>query len=380
MAGRGVLTVNRVGFLGGVERVLVTLAAGLPDCGYHPTLLCPDEGALAAAARAEGIAVATFPLDRMRITADPRVLARYPLGWWCGARQVLRAAERTRARLIHVHHPVGALYAIPAARRLGLPLVLHVHEVLPAKPMYAWALRLAVRRAARILCVSDSARALLSVTSADPARVQVIHNGLDRRFLAGGITPAPEVSGPGPHIGVFGVIEPRKGQDVFLAAAAALARRYPAAQFWIVGPLALADKAGFRVRLEALAAQPGLAGRVHFTGFRPDVARWMLAMDVVALPSVGQESFGMVLAEALALGRKVVASATGGTAEAIADGVTGRLVPPGDAAALAAAVAGLLEADAEGTGARAAAATRARFAPELFCRRVAAVYDELLAG
>lgn len=116
------------------------------------------------------------------------------------------------------------------------------------------------------------------------------------------------------------------------------------------GPLALPDKAGFRA----------------------DVARWMLAMDVVALTLVGQESFGMVLAEALTLGRKVVASATGGTAEAIADGVTGRLVPPGNPSALAAML------EAPGTGAQATAAMRARFAPEVFCGRIAAVYDAVL--
>ena len=152
-----VLYVNRVGFLGGVERVVITLARGMIDLGYRPLLACPDNGELAAMARQDGIDVAAFPFDRMRITPNPLVLAKYPLSWWSSARHILNEASGNQVSLIHVHHPVGALYAIPALRRLGLPLILHVHDAPPVKPLYAMALRLAVRYASRIICVSGAA-------------------------------------------------------------------------------------------------------------------------------------------------------------------------------------------------------------------------------
>lgn len=375
---RRVLYVNRVGFLGGVERVLVTLAAGVRRHGWAPLVACP-EGDLATALRGEGVEVAPVGFDRMRITTNPLLLARYPGALWANGQRLRRLAEEARADLIHVHHPVGALYALPAARALGLPLVLHVHDGLPVRPLYQLALRAAVRAADRILCVSGTARDLVETVPVDPARVSVIHNGVDRAFLDRPHEPAAEVTGPGPHIGVFGVIEPRKGQHVFLEAAARIAGARPQARFWVVGPVALADKAGYRAELEALVAREGLADRVTFTGFRADVGRWMRAMDVVALTSVAHESLGMVLAEAMALGRPVVASAVGGTPEVVTDGVTGRLVPPNDPAALADAITGLLNGDRQAMGERAAADVRQRFSPDLFCGRVAAVYEEVMA-
>jgi glycosyltransferase involved in cell wall biosynthesis len=373
-----VLYVNRVGFLGGVERVLITLAAGVEDFGYKPLLVCPENGELAAAARAEGIEVSTFWFNRMRITRNPFIVGRYPIDWWRSARFILREATRIDATIIHVHHPVGALYAIPAVRKLQLPMVLHVHEGPPIKPIYALALRVAVRYADAIICVSNSAREVADSVRPNPNKVKVVHNGVDRSFLEKEHTPTPEVSGPGPHIGIFGVIEPRKGQDVFLRAAEKLSKRFPTAHFWIVGSLALADKAGFQRALEDQIDRANLGGRVTFTGFRPDVARWMMAMDVVTLTSVAHESLGMVLIEALALGRNVVASNSGGISEIIRDGVNGRLVQPGDFRALAETITAALETGTPPRGAQAFIDVRERFSPTTFCRQVGAIYDGLL--
>ena len=372
---RSVLYINRVGFLGGVERVLVTLAAGMTSRGFRPLIVCPGDGELARAALAEGIEVMPFEFDRMRISANPFVLGRYPRSSWRSARHVIRQAIQNKVSLIHVHHPVGALYALPAARWLKIPLVLHLHDAGPVKPLYALALKLAVRQADQIICVSKAALELASLARADPDRLHVISNGVDRRFLEVVHEPTPSVRGAGPHIGVFGVIEPRKGQDVFLRAASLLSKRFPTAQFWVVGPAALTDKAPYARALETLAESLGIADRVTFTGFQPDVARWMMAMDVVALTSVAHESLGMVLVEALALGRKVVASNSGGTSEVVQNGETERLVPPGDPAALAYAVTELLDKSDTMSGAKAAEDIRKRFSPDLFCDRVASVYD-----
>lgn len=377
---RRVLIVNRVGHLGGVERVILNLASGLPRHGWEPILACPDGGELAEAARAQGLRVAPTPFDRMRITADPRVLLRYPLAWRQGAAAVERICRDEQVSLIHTHHPVGSLYARRAARSLGLPILLHVHESLPARPLYALALRQAARDYSRYIAVSGAGTALLASIGADLDRGSIIPNGIEARLLDGPPpAPAAEVTGPGPHIGVFGVIEPRKGQDVFLRAAELLARDHPQAQFWIVGPLALKDKAGFQAQIRAMAEKPVLRGRVHFTGFRADVGAWMQAMDVVVQASVKHESLSMVLLEAMALGRPIVATRVGGTEEGIRDGRTGLVVAPGDAPALAAAIARAAGPEGEELGAAAARSARETFAPEVFCRKVAEVYDQIVA-
>ncbi|GGC46764.1 hypothetical protein GCM10011504_26460 [Siccirubricoccus deserti] len=376
------LMVNRVAHLGGVERVILTLIGGLRAHGYEVLLACPGEGELPEAARAAGGTVLPVAFDRMRITADPRSLLRYPAAWRDGAAAVERHCRDRGIALLHTHHPVGTLYAMRAARRLRLPLVQHMHEVLPARMAYAAAQRLGARACTRFLCVSGAGRALLESLGIDRVRTDIIHNGVDPGFLAAGpAAPAADIAGagPGPHLGVFGVIEPRKGQHLFLEAAAALAARWPQARFWVVGKLALADHADYLHRLQTMAEAPALRGRVTFTGYRADVAGCLRAMDVVVQASTRHESLSMALIEALSLGCRIVATDVGGTAEIVTHGRTGLIVPPGDAAALAAAMERMLGLNAAGFGGR-AAADATRFRPEIFCAAVAGRFDAVLGA
>ena len=372
--------VNRGSFVGGAERVLLTIASSLSAIGYKPLLTCPEDGELAATARARSIPVEGWLFNRMRITYNPIELAGYVPALWRGGLHVRRYAAASGAHLIHAHHPVTVLYSIRAARSLRVPLILHMHDGQIMRPLYRETLRVAARFADRIICVSETARERVQSVSTDLKKVTVIHNGIDQAILDAPYEPTDQVTGPGPHIGIFGVIEPRKGHHIFLSAAASLAQRYPTAQFWIVGPETHADKAGYRKQLAERASTPPLAGRTHFTGFRADVSRWIQAMDLVVMPSVDMKSFGLAAAEAMALGRLVVASGAGGLTEIIRDGDTGRLVPPGDAAALAAMIGEMLTNRPAGMGERAAADIRSRFSPETFIRRIGAVYDDVLDG
>ena len=357
---------------------MLTLADGIERHGFEAVIACPGGGTLEQAAQAKGIAVAPVPLDRMRLTLNPAALAQYLRAWSEGSATLERIAVEQGIELIHTHHPVGALYARRAARRLGIPLVLHVHDGPPASLPYRNLLRRAAGDASLVVCVSEAARSVLAASRGDLGKARIVANPVDPIFLEGEVRPSAEVAGPGPNIGIFGVVEPRKGQDVFVEAAALLAGSHPEARFWIVGGAPHDDKRDFLRRVEALVEARGLGTRVTVTGHRDDVPALMKAMDVVVSASVSHESFGMVLAEAMALGRPVVTTAVGGTVEVVTDGVTGRVVPIRDPGALAAAIETSLNGATGGTAEAARAEARARFAPAVLQERVVALYEGAL--
>ena len=143
-------------------------------------------------------------------------------------------------------------------------------------------------------------------------------------------------------IGVFGRLQRWKGQDVFVEAAAEVARLRPAAKFVVVGGSVFGLEQEFAEALRRRADQLGLAGRLTFTGFRTDVPRLMAACDVVCHTTRVAEPFGLVVVEAMGLGRATIASAGGGPSEIITPD-TGVLVPPDDPGALARAVVALMD-------------------------------------
>ena len=129
-----------------------------------------------------------------------------------------------------------------------------------------------------------------------------------------------------------------KGHEVFIDAAPLIQARVPGAAIFVVGDELAGDR-GYRRELEARAAARG--ADIRFTGHRPDVAAVLAGLDVVVCPSM-EESACYAAVEALLMGKGVVASDVGGLPDTVRHGQSGLLVPPGDPAALAAAVATLI--------------------------------------
>ncbi len=144
------------------------------------------------------------------------------------------------------------------------------------------------------------------------------------------------------NIGIIGRITPIKGHRELLRAYSIVAKNFPRAKLWIIGE-ASADHQGYLKELHTIVERLELAGKVEFPGHDPDVAGRLARLDLVVVPSVGQEAFGRVLIEAGASGVPVVASTAGGMGEVIVDKKTGLLVPPGDPMALASAMTTLLK-------------------------------------
>jgi glycosyltransferase involved in cell wall biosynthesis len=141
----------------------------------------------------------------------------------------------------------------------------------------------------------------------------------------------------GPVVGCVAHLSPKKGQEHLLRAVALLKDDWPDLQCLLVGEGSMARE------LERLAGELGIADRVRLLGYRADVVAVMNAMDIVVLPSVAKEGLGLVLVEAALLGKATVGSDAPGIDEAVQDGVSGFLVPPGNPASLAGRIAELLE-------------------------------------
>jgi glycosyltransferase involved in cell wall biosynthesis len=180
-------------------------------------------------------------------------------------------------------------------------------------------------------------------------------------------------------VGQVGRLSAWKGPEDLLAAAAQVAARRDKVRFVLVGDVVPGEEERLG-RLRAQSAALGLEDRVIWAGFRTDVPQVMAALDLLVLPSRLPEPFGMVLLEAMATGKPVIATDQGGPREIVRDGETGFLVPPGDPTALAEAIS-TLAADAAlrrqmGLAARARAVQRFSLTP--YVAAVEALYQDLL--
>ena len=358
--------------LGGAERALFMLARALERESWESTLLledAPGADPVAAAAEASGLAV--------------RRVEPLPLGL-TGARRVPAAARYLRregADVFHAHlsWPLAAKWGLAAAVLARLPAVVATVQLIPEMELDRSSrlqLRALSQGVDRCIAVShDVAAQLIERFGWPAAKVEVVHNAVDLDRIAVPASPGLRaelgVEGDAPLVLTTARLEEQKGHSVLLRAAAGV----PDAVFVLAGEGAL------RGALEAEAAELGVAERIRFLGERTDVPELLAACDVFALPSL-YEGSSLAVLEAMAAGRPVVSSMIGGTDELIEDGLSGLLVPPGDADALADALRRLL-ADRE-LGATLAARARERverdFTREAMARRIARLYEEVLSG
>ncbi len=338
----------------------------------------PQPGPLCEDLQRDGVEVLVRPVSVVRRELlRPRGLATLGAGLPRDAASLAALARRRAVTLVHSNTSV-VLSGAAAAALTRLPHVWHVREIY-SRFGRAWPLHRRLLGTARALpCVSS---ATAGQFGGDP-RARVIHDGLAvdarrtpraaaRKTL--GLPPDAEV------IAVLGRITDWKGQDVLVRALADPRLR----ERGTLGLLAGEAWPGAESRSDAvlrLAAELGVADRLRVCGFRDDVEVVYGAADIVAVPSTAPDPLPNAALEAAAAGCAVIAAAHGGLPEIIRDGVSGRLVTPGDAAALASAAAELLDDPAlrERLGGAARAHVRSHFSAEQLLERVQALYDEVL--
>jgi glycosyltransferase involved in cell wall biosynthesis len=300
-----------------------------------------------------------------------------------GMRRVTALAGLIRREgidVIHGHNPTGGLYGALAAKLAGVRAVVRTEHSFHFRGRHSWAYpmleRVSTALTSRVICVCEAVRAShFPRLGGDPGRFVVIPNGI----AAAPAPPRPRnvtraelgLDLATPLVLTVGSLTKQKAQHVLIEAMAK--PPLAAAALWIAGDGAL------RAELEARRDALGLGARVRFLGARLDVGDLLEACDVFVLSSV-REGLSVTLLEAMRAGRATVATRVGGNAEAVADGSTGTIVPPGDSEALSAALGDLL-ADEEkrlrfGRGGRERWA--AEFTAERMVRDTETLYGALL--
>jgi glycosyltransferase involved in cell wall biosynthesis len=371
MSGARGLTIGHVVLsldVGGLERVVATLARAQHASGARVVVYCLDRaGALAGPLPAAGVPVRTVE-RRMR-------------GVDAGA--VLRLARMLRADgvgVVHCHNHGAMIYAAVAARLAQSTQVVYTVHGAKTSQRKATARFLKLGLVREVVFVSGDARDTARAAGlGGDERVHTVVNGVDTSSFEGAsdgtrVRRELSIASDAPVCGIVARLTPAKDHVTLLDAMVRLRASHPRLHCLVVGDGEL------RGDLERETRARALNDVVHFLGARGDIADCLAAIDVFVLSSV-TEGLAMTLLEAMAAGKPIVATRVGGNPEAIDDGTTGLLVPPGDPAALAAAVAELLDdpARAGRMGAAGRARVRQKFSLEAMVAGYAAIYDRAAA-
>ncbi|MCX6026771.1 MAG: glycosyltransferase family 4 protein [Chloroflexi bacterium] len=364
--------------IAGAETHLLALLPALREFDVTSALLIMEDPRLpqsefAARAEAVGVPTACVPIAAH---IDPFVV-----------RRLRRAMGELEQRgpggapfdLLHAHLPHGEVYGAQMARaipRMHFLITRHSDDRFRRSRLLRPVFAPTLQRAERIIAISHAvARSIMALEGMPPAKIEVVHYGLAGRAFAGtarrGSLRAELGLNDEPLIGFVGRMVTEKGVDVLLRAFAEVVRDIPRAH------LALAGDGRLMGEMRARAGSLGLAS-AHFLGWRGDIASFMADVDVLAVPS-RSEGFGLVVLQAMALARPVVASRVTALPEVVESGQTGTLVPPDDPASLARALTEILQSADRGAALGRAGRNRLEreFTLERMASHTAQVYREV---
>lgn len=347
---------------GGQNQVLVTVL-GLRTLGHRTMLVAHPGGELRQRAE-EGLdLIPLAPKTEMDLSA----------AW-----RLSRLLKQLKPDIVHAHDPHGvamAGLALSMSTQLAKPPLVASRRVdfhLRNSSMSRWK----YRQVDCFICASEAIRQMLVADGVPAARTVTVHEGIDLERV-GAAAPAhlhEELFLPhrAPIVGNVAALVPHKGQRHFIEAAALVVRKVPDTRFVIAG------EGELRPALERQIKEHRLEKHVLLAGFRPDVLALHKAFDIFVMSSI-TEGLGTSLLDAMAAGKPIVATTTGGIPEVVVDGVTGFLVAPRDDAAMAAAIVQLLKDPGlrQRMGQAGLARARERFSAERMLKDTLKVYQRV---
>jgi glycosyltransferase involved in cell wall biosynthesis len=365
--------------LAGGQYSLLTLLKRLDRSRYVPLLYSPGGSKLEARCMDLGVETHTLPFrsvhvvshSKARLFAWPEDVVRSAFGVFFLAWNL----ARKDIDVVHANTFKAALVGSLACILTRRPLVFHDRITIG----HGLLERMVARLASKIIVVSSALAAKHG--EALRAKVTLIYNGVDTDYMSPGqVSTEPHGGGPG-TVCYLGRISWEKGVDRLIEAAGLVTARLPGTTFLVGGSPYTPDDASYHRRLLGLVDSLDLARSVHFAGHIDDARAFITKVQVVVLPS-RRESLGLVLLEAMALEKAVVAFAVDGPREIITDRKDGLLVEPDNVEHLAEAIVTMLT---DGEFARQAGkmgreTVISRFSAKTFVDRISRVYDDIVGS
>lgn len=301
-------------YYGGARQVAYIIE-GLAKRGVENVLACPIGAAIAK----EVSTSAQVHEIAMRGDAD------IGIAW-----RLLKLIRKVKPDIVHLHSRRGAdLWGGLAAHMAGVPCVLSRRV---DNPEPRWLVALKYRLYGHVITISEGIRQVLLSEGLSPEKVTCVRSAVDATPYLKPVDRAamrrefglPENA---TVIGMVAQMIPRKGHRYLIEAISTLCKEYPDVRVLLFG------QGPLRPELEDEVKRRGLADTIRFTGFRTDLPKWLGGLDILGHPA-DMEGLGVSLLQASAASVPIVASRAGGMPEAVLDGVTGMLIPPGDIIAL----------------------------------------------
>ena len=398
-----ILYLSTSGQAGGAETALLALLEALvcQEPAWRLVLVLGENGPFAEQAANLGIEVRLLPLPaRLASAGIATQKTRLAFGGLPFFRNLLRYRRNLLRLILEVSpeivqsnglkmHLLLASFSLGSLGKTCLR-VCHLHDFLSRRPWARRLLKLFARRFECIVTNSESVALEAGRLHADARRVLCIHNGVSlRRFAPAGaqldldrLSGLPDAGDGVVRIALAGAFARWKGHHTFFRALSLLPASARVRAYVIGGAIYRSEGSQYtREALQAAARQLCPDVEVGFTGILSDMAEAYRAVDLVVHASTQPEPFGMVLIEAMACGKAVIASRGGGVSEIVADQVNGLLYTAGDAAMLAKLME-QLAADAElrsTLGRQGLLTVRERFQSDLMAARFSALYRSMLA-
>jgi len=358
-----ILQISSAASFGGGERYVADLTNSLVARGHDLYAVLRPHSPLISHLKIEREKIKTLPLRNSLDVQSAHELARF--------------VGRHEIEVVHAHMARDYSLASYAARRnRRSKFIITRHVLFQLSRLH----RHTLARAHRVIAVSNAvARELRSQRIVTDGQLAVVQNGVDvDRFAIdfdrASFRQSIGLPAHGPLVASIGELRTLKRHDDFIRAAARVMTQFPETHFVLAG-LDTSLSGEVHKHLEQLVVETGLKGRFHFLGWVEEAEKLLSAIDVFVSASE-TESFGLAIAEAMAAGTPVVATATEGAQEVVADQETGLLVPIGDVARMAESIA-LLLSDEElrrRIGARAREAVHAKFSLQRMVDQIERIY------